>query len=196
MIQLPGLPPLSWQIEALDAQASASTLQLKAGAKTDLFSDPQGKVNIANAPYLTFDSESDFMLTARVTVDFRSTFDAGVLLVYQDPYSWAKFCFEYTPAGEPSMVSVVTKGSSDDCNSALILGNSVYMRLSRLGYAWAFHYSTDGKFWHMVRVFALDVNIPSKVGFLVQSPTGEGCTAQFSEVRLTHETLADLRSGV
>lgn len=195
MIEIPGIPPLEWQIEAPESHANASTLSMKAGAKTDLFSDPQGKVNIANAPYLTFDAEGDFMLSARVTVDFKSTFDAGVLVIYQDPYSWAKFCFEYTPLGEPSMVSVVTKGSSDDCNSVLILGNSVLMRLSRVGYAWAFHYSTDGKFWHLIRVFALDVNAPSKVGFLVQSPTGEGCSVEFSEIRLVRETLADLRSG-
>ena len=41
----------------------------------------------------------DFRLSARVTVDFRATFDAGVLLLWLDEAHWAKLCFEYTPDG-------------------------------------------------------------------------------------------------
>lgn len=34
-----------------------------------------------------------------------------------------------------------------------------------------------------------------QVGFEVQSPLGEGCTARFSEIAFEQRTLADLRDG-
>jgi hypothetical protein len=33
------------------------------------------------------------------------------------------------------------------------------------------------------------------VGFEVQSPLGEGCTARFTDVRFSPTTLAELRDG-
>ena len=42
----------------------------------------------------------DFQLSARVRVGFRSTFDAGVLLLWLDRAYWAKLCFEFSPQGD------------------------------------------------------------------------------------------------
>ena len=44
-----------------------------------------------------------------------------------------------------------------------------------------------------MRHFALDGE--PRAGFLAQSPTGEGCTATFEEIRLEAGRLRDLRSG-
>jgi len=138
----------------------------------------------------------DFQLGARVAVEFRSQFDAGVLMIWVDERNWAKFCFEFSPAAEPMVVSVVTRGSSDDANAFVAPGRSVGLRISRLGRAYAFHACTDGTTWTLVRVFDLGDDVAGhRVGFEAQSPTGDGCTVTFTEIRFVEERLADLRDG-
>ena len=117
-----------------------------------------------------------------MTVGFNSTFDAGVLFIYADDERWAKLCFEYAPTDRPMVVSVVTRGKSDDCNSVYIDDNSVYLRLYREGDRLAFHYSEDGEYWHMVRHFTIGDLQDVRIGFSAQAPTGEGCQVEFSEI--------------
>ena len=140
-------------------------------------------------------AEGDFVLSAHVEVDFEQTYDAGVLALWQDGTTWAKLCFEYSPQGQPMVVSVVTRGVSDDCNSIVIAGTSVWLRIADIGRAYAFHASTDGAFWQFVRYFAFGHGTVLSVGFEVQSPLGEGCTARFLDVRFNPSTLAELRDG-
>jgi regulation of enolase protein 1 (concanavalin A-like superfamily) len=185
--------PLSWQHKPVSW--TLSPLSITAGPKTDRFISPQGDVSILNAPSLLFDAVNDFLLSSLITVEFKSAFDAGVLLLYQNERSWAKLCFEISPQDDPMVVSVVTKGSSDDCNSVLINGNSTYLRIAKLGQAFAFHYSTDGKIWQFIRTFSLEPNLDLKAGFLSQSPTGQGCKATFTEIAFAEKTLKAIRSG-
>ena len=138
----------------------------------------------------------DFQLRARVTVGFTARFDAGVLLLWLDETHWAKLCFELSPAGEPMVVSVVTLGVSDDANSFVVPDRTVWLRVSRIGRVYAYHASTDGVAWSLVRVFSLgDLGAEHRVGLEVQSPTGEGCTVRFADVAFVEERLADLRDG-
>jgi regulation of enolase protein 1 (concanavalin A-like superfamily) len=182
-------PPVRWNV------ANESTLTVEADASTDLFINPQGGRPVLNAPRLLSAVEGDFQLSARVVVDFAATFDAGVLLVWRDEDHWAKLCFEYSPRPQPMIVSVVTRGSSDDANGFEVNGNRVWLRISRLGPAFAFHASTDGRVWHLIRHFPLDAGEPASIGFLAQSPTGAGCTVTFEDIRFAQERLSDLRSG-
>jgi hypothetical protein len=182
-------PPASWNI------VDQATLTITAGARTDLFVDPQGTAETLNAPRLLADVTGDFLLSARVTVGFAATFDAGVLLLYAGEHTWGKLCFEYSPQRQPMVVSVVTRGVSDDCNSFVVEGDQVWLRAARLGRAFAFHASTDGTFWHLVRHFALDAAETIAAGFSAQSPTGEACTATFDTIRYAPERLPDIRSG-
>lgn len=191
-----GLPPLTPQPSTAVTTVTAESLAITAGASTDWFSDPQGSARRANAPSLTFAATGNLLLSARVSVEFASEFDAGALVVWQDASHWAKLCFEYSPQHEPMVVSVVTRGLSDDCNSVVIAGTSVWLRIARIADAFAFHYSVDGCWWHFVRMFALPAPASAaQIGFLAQSPAGDGCTADFSEIRLVAGTLANLRSG-
>jgi hypothetical protein len=132
---------------------------------------------------------------ARVEVDFAATFDAGVLVVRAGELTWAKLCFELSPEAEPTIVSVVTRGVSDDCNSVVVDGNAVWLRISRLGAAFAFHASTDGAHWRLVRHFALAAGETPAVGFLSQSPLGDGCSTRFDEISFESRRLDDMRSG-
>jgi regulation of enolase protein 1 (concanavalin A-like superfamily) len=181
------LAPVSWKLD------DGPTLTISAGAQTDMFVNPSGGEAVLNAPRLLGPAEGDFMLSARVTVDFGATYDAGVLLLYGHEREWGKLCFEYSPQGQPMVVSVVTHGFSDDANAFVVAGNQVWLRVARMGPACAFHASTDGRYWQMIRHFALQG--PLAAGFVSQSPTGPGCTATFDQIAFAPTRLAELRDG-
>ncbi|GAK55482.1 hypothetical protein U27_02316 [Candidatus Vecturithrix granuli] len=182
--------PKHWKVE------QERNLAITAGEITDLFTDPRGNFSINNAPKALFTPLSDnFVLGASVTVDFQATFDAGILLLYENDETWAKLCFEFSPQRQPMVVSVVNRGVCDDCNSTPIEGNQVYLRVARIAPTFAFHYSTDRQFWHLVRYFGLGELHNLRIGFSTQSPTGYGCTAVFSEIAYDAKSLKDLRNG-
>lgn len=187
------LSPLRWLNEPATSDVRDDAIRISAGARTDWFVDPGSERVTSNAPALVGPVDGDFLLAANVEVEFAATFDAGALVLWHDDRTWAKLCFEYSPDGEPMVVSVVTRGVSDDCNSRVVEGSSVRLRVARIGRAYAFHCSTDGTRWELVRHFRLDG--PVEAGFEAQSPTGEGCAAAFTEIRFEAGTLADLRSG-
>ncbi len=197
LVEVPALPALLRAINAAESwTVSEDALSLTAGEKTDWFIDPAGETVVGNAPALVMPVEDPWMLRARVSAAHAATFDAAVLVVHADERTWAKLCLELAPDGRVMVVSVVTRGESDDCNSVPIVGDSVWLRVSRLGRAFAFHYSADGHGWDMVRYFGLGEIGPVEVGFLAQSPTGEGCEATFRDISFVPEALADVRSGV
>lgn len=172
---------------------------MSAGPRTDWFNDPAGPTRLSSAPALVFTVDGDVQLSATVTVDFSSMFDAGVLFVHQTDNDWAKLCFEQAPSGDAMAVSVVTREVSDDCNGPVVAGSEVRLRISKIGGAIAFHHALvddPTETWHMTRLFALrSPDLPMRMGLLVQSPTGEGCTATFSDVQVVRETLREPRNG-
>ena len=195
-ITLPGIPlTLSWALPPAGWELTPEgALSITAGPRTDLFIDPGqagAPAPIINAPRLLGRLEGDFQLSARVSVDFRATFDAGVLVVWSDDETWAKLCFEYSPQGDPMVVSVVTRGLSDDCNSVVVGARQAWLRISRFGGTYAFHASMDGATWY----FVLGGRPDPMLGFEAQSPTGDGCSVVFDQVTFTTERLDDLRDG-
>jgi regulation of enolase protein 1 (concanavalin A-like superfamily) len=183
------IPPLEWNVKQGDS------LTIVAGKSTSLFCDPRGTRAVDNAPRLMFRPQGDFLLSAGVAVDFQNTFDASVLLVYDSEDLWAKLCFELSPQQKPTIVSVVNRGLSDDCNSMPVNGNQIYLRVARLDHAFAFHSSTDGRSWYLIRYFTLGEIPNARVGFLAQSPYGGSCRVLFSEIAFAQQTLDDIRSG-
>jgi regulation of enolase protein 1 (concanavalin A-like superfamily) len=195
---LPSIPgELAWHSRPLEWKVDpGNNLSILAGAETDWFTDPKGGLLRDNAPCALFTPDAtDFLLSARVTVEFQSAFDAGVLQLRARQDVWGKLCFEYSPQGKPMVVSVVTRGVSDDCNSTPIDGNSVRLRIARDGATFAFHYSLDGKYWHLVRHFSLGALEGVRAGFSAQSPTGKRCRAVFSEIAYRRGVLGNIRSG-
>jgi uncharacterized protein len=170
-------------------------LSISAGPRSDLFVDPAGGEPVLNAPMLLGATDGDFLMSARVRAQLRATFDAGALLLHAGERTWAKLALERSPEGEAMIVSVVTRGVSDDANGAVVAGDGVWLRVARIGGSCALHASADGERWDLVRHFALDAPAGVAAGFLAQSPTGEGCTATFDEIAFAARTLADLRDG-
>jgi uncharacterized protein len=170
-------------------------ITIAAGPRTDLFVDPAGADPVLNAPLLLSATDGDFLLSARVRADLRATFDAGALMLHAGERTWAKLALERSPQGEAMIVSVVTRDVSDDANGPVVVGDGVWLRVARIGETCALHSSIDGERWDLVRHFALDAPDGLAAGFLAQSPTGEGCTATFEDIRFFSRTLADLRDG-
>ena len=195
-MELSSLPfALRWLGTPVESSTGPDSLTIVAGPHTDWFVDPGTAVPKLDAPGLVGSTTGDFVVSARVEVEFASTFDAGVLALWRDETTWAKLCFEYSPDGQPMVVSVVTRETSDDCNSMVVAGNVVWLRIARIGRQFAFHSSGDGIAWQLVRHFALADDESIELGFAAQSPLGEGCTARFSEIRFGATTLQDLRDG-
>jgi uncharacterized protein len=195
-VDLPALPmPLEWLREPESWSSEGGALTIAAGPRTDWFVDPGGAEPVLNAPALVgIPPDRDFTLAARVRVDAAATFDAGVLLVHRDDRTWAKLCLERSPEGEPTIVSVVTRGVSDDCNSWTCERGEAWLRVARLGDAFALHASADGGRWELVRYFGLPPG-EVRLGFEVQSPTGAGCRATFAALAYEAGRLASLRDG-
>ncbi|MFC8870469.1 DUF1349 domain-containing protein [Streptomyces sp. NPDC057148] len=170
-----------------------------AGPRQDRFVPPTGEALDAasDAPRLLGAPEGDFQLIARVTVGFGAAFDAGVLYVHVGERAWAKLCLEYSP-DVATVCTVVTRGHSDDCNSFTVDGDSVWLRVSRTGRAFAFHASLDGERWTFVRVFTLGDEKETDaalVGFMTQSPVGEGCVVSYDRIAFRPYGPGDLRDG-
>jgi regulation of enolase protein 1 (concanavalin A-like superfamily) len=197
-VTIPALPlPLRWLQQPQDWESSDGALSISAGPRCDLFVDPGGAISagVEKPPMLVCDPDGDFALSARVSVDFAATYDAGVLVLFRDDSHWAKLCFERAPSGQPMVVSVVNERVSDDCNHFPVAGTHIWFRVARGGSCFAFHTSTDGAQWQLVRYFGFDDASGIAVGFEAQSPLGEGCRATFDEIRYEAGGLADLRSG-
>jgi uncharacterized protein len=196
---LPALPfPLqSSGNPSCQAVVSDGALALTSGAKSDLFIDPAGEEGARpDAGRLTgLPGDRDFTFAARVTVQFANVFDAGVLLLYLSERRWAKLCYEFSPQRRPTVVTVVTRGTSDDSNSFETTGAPIWLRITRAGRAWAFHASEDGAWWRLVRYFTLGEASGARVGFLSQSPEGPGCTTVFDNIAYAPGAPADLRDG-
>jgi uncharacterized protein len=201
------LPVVPFQLNASHADVwrhdePGGAVVATAPAHTDFYVNPAGADSTDaeslhnGATLLGVPPAGDFQFSARVTVDFRSQYDAGVLMLWIDERNWAKFCFEFSPAAEPMVVSVVTRGVSDDANAFTVADRSIWLRVSRLGQVYAYHAATDGTTWQLIRVFTLGERVSEhRVGFEAQSPTGDGCTVTFTDIRFASTTLADLRDG-
>src|SRR5258707_6814063 len=171
-LSIPGLPgtlnwqntPHSWNID------SKNVLTISAKLKTDWFVDPFDGTVANSAPILLFSPGSDYVLSARVTVKFSSKWDAGALMVMGDDHHWAKLSFEFSPERKPTLVTVVTRGLSDDCNSTDLRGDSVYLRIAKSGRTYVFYFSLDAHNSQILRSLSLDTELPIRACFQAQSP--------------------------
>jgi uncharacterized protein len=183
-ISIPGLPgtlnwqnaPRSWNIDG------KNLLTISSSPKTDWFVDPFDGTVAKNAPILLFTPDPDYVLSARVTVKFATKWDAGALMLWGDDHHWAKLSYELSPDGKPTLVTVVTRGLSDDCNFVQLSADSVYLRIAKSGATYVFYFSTNGQSWQILRTFSLDTKLPVRVGFESQSPAGPGAVAKFSTI--------------
>jgi regulation of enolase protein 1 (concanavalin A-like superfamily) len=188
---------LRWEVEPASWRYDGSAAAAVAAGSTDNFVDPAGTVTVLTGARALADApDRPWQLAAKVTVDFRATYDAGVLLLWSDDQHFAKLCFERSPQGKPMVVSVITRDVSDDANAWVVDGDTAWLRISKVAEeTYAFHSSRDGRRWDLVRYFALSGSEPMRYGISVQSPTGDGCAVTFEELALTETLVENLRDG-
>jgi regulation of enolase protein 1 (concanavalin A-like superfamily) len=193
MINLQDLHPFGPDLGRVTLSATGA--EIAARPATDAFTPPDGGAAIDRLPGLRMlVPEGPWRLSARVEPAFRARFDAGALMVRSEAGAWAKLAFERAPDGRNMAVSVVTRDTSDDSNGPAFPGPALWLRALSTGKVVAFHTSTDGSRWDLLRLFAL----PGRVGavdLIAQSPTGEGCTARFSDLAFATDCPQDLRDG-
>jgi len=195
-VSLKGLPgELRWKNSPVSWKSDENGLTIVAGTNTNWFISPvDGEVS-ANSPLLLFQPAADFVLSARVKVDLRKQWAAGFLMVYLNDNTWAKLALELSAYKDPTIVTVVTRGRSDDCNSVAVAGDSVYLQIARTGEGLFFYSSPDGHSWKLVRAFTLGTVEGLRVGFAAQSPVGNEATAVFSEMKYAPRKISDIFVG-
>jgi regulation of enolase protein 1 (concanavalin A-like superfamily) len=189
-------PELDWHVPPPgSAEIGECSIAFAAHPRTDLFTDPAGGEPKADAPLLLGTPSGDFQLRARVSAPLAATFDAAALVVWASPAAWGKLALEYSPQGEVTIVSVVTRDVSDDANSFTVPERVAWLRVARRGETLAFHASVDGLWWSLIRFFTFPGAGGGSAGFLVQSPTGDGLEGRFDEIEWSDGPLAELRDG-
>jgi len=187
---LPGFPKTyQWRNTPVDWNVKDGVLTIRSAGKTDWYVAPTDGQQAASSPILLFPAAKDFWFSAKVTVEFKSLFDAGVVAVYADEKNWVKFAFESPNGKTGAIVSVVTRGLSDDNTGTAIENNSVYLKVSKAGQAIFLYFSMDGKKWNLTRAFNLGSEQQLQFGFSAQSPMGAGSTVTFSEIHYKPEPL-------
>jgi len=178
--------PTSWQIE------HGNKLTIRSGKETDWFVDPFDGTIHNTAPMLLFVPANDFVFNSKVKVGFHTKWDAGALMIWADEHHWAKLSFELSPAKQPTLVTVVTRGLSDDCNSVPVSGDTVHLQIAKSGPAYVFYFSSDAKNWQVLRVFSLGEGLKPRAGFESQSPAGGGTEVVFSEIHYSPKKIANI----
>lgn len=158
------------------------SLVLTAPERTNLFNSPDGRLRLHSAPMVLFRPDAEFTMTVRVAAELKSVYDVAALVLYDDAEVWAKLCFENSVHKQPTIVSVVTRQVSDDCNSAPVAAAHVWLAIVRRGSEFAFHSSPDGRRWDLVRHFQLTTSDGLRVGFAAHGSGQTSLRATFSEI--------------
>ena len=183
-----------WMYES-EVKVIENGLIVTATPHSNSFVDPASGWKVVNAPFYYQEVEGDFVFRAKVSLEFLTAYDAGVLFAYDNDNLWAKACFEFTDLGTHAVVSVMTNQYSDDANGVNVDGSQVWLQLSRKENVFAVHYSLDGESFSMSRMAGLPMQKQIKVGVVAQSPMGQGGDRTFEYLSLEHKTLANIRAG-
>ena len=182
-------PPTSFSLEN-------GTLQVVAEKETDFFNNPEDGTITSTAPLLYREMSGDFVVKALVQPDFSSMWNAVALMVHLGDKHWIKFAFENSDATGPSIVTVVTKGVSDDANGVILDGkDQIWLKLIRKGNIFSMLWSIDGKAYKMARLTAMPAADSVKIGIEAQCPVGESATHEVMYFGVEKKTVADLRKG-
>jgi len=181
-----------WQEMPQEHPAWENGLTMTATAGTNLFNSPSGTFRCAQFPFLFARRRGDFLFRCRVKPEFRAVYDLGSVVVWDGEERWLKLAYEQTDAGYPAIVSVVTNGTSDDCNGPRAEG-PVWLQVARQGDTFAMHYSLDGARWLLARICRLPMHEEVRVGLSAQCPQGAGCLAAFDHLLLTNQPYRNLR---
>lgn len=190
------LNEFAWINPPPDFELTDGRLKITAPSKGDFFINPVDRSIVSNAPLYFREVHGDFVATALVRPDFSSVWNAAALMVHADSAHWIKLAFEHSDATGRSIVTVITRGNSDDANGAVLNDQEqVWLRIIRKGDVYALHWSADGQDYKMARLSALHPAKTVKIGMEAQCPAGPAAQHEFLYFSLEQKTVADLRKG-
>ena len=190
------LGDLQWLNEPADFNITQGELTITAPKGSDFFISPEDSSITGTAPVLYRDIEGDFVAITSVSPDLSALWNAAGLLLVIDDNNWIKLVFEVSDATGPSIVSVTTRGVSDDANGVRLSSNSkIWLKLVRKGNNYSMHWSEDGKSYKMARLSALPAAESVIIGLEAQCPVGEKAVHTFHFFSIESKTVEDLRKG-
>jgi len=160
---------------------SDHAISMTAGKETDLHNPADGSYLRHNAPKLLFTPDLNFDFSARIKPSFENQFDGGAILLYSDEENWAKVLLEYIGNKPILGISVIKDKITDDAYF-VPNGKEVYLRVTKKGKVFNFLTSPDGKQWTVIREFVYHKPQNLKIGFYAQSPIGNSCQVEFSDI--------------
>lgn len=187
----------TWINEAKNYTEENGNVVIDADKGTDYFIDPCSDFVAHNAHIYARVADGDFTFQCKVQPDFQTKYDAGAIMYYIDDERWIKFAFEYTDLGHKAVVGVVTNEVSDDANGEKIERDAIHLKMAKKDKVIGLYFSRDGENWRMARLFRYDVSTEKNayIGVEAQSPVGEGCTVEFSEITYRDTAPEDMREG-
>lgn len=195
-ITIPGIPNrLAWHGVPKHFEQLPNGFVIESGEKTDMYRAPDHSYQVHKAPRLMFAADTCFILSARIQHDFAGKWDGGALLLEADSLNWIKFCFEKDYQEKHRVVSVVTRGISDDCNSLEFTEKFAWYQLARVHDVIYLYCSGNGTDWYLVRTLNFAPGKDIKVGFLAQSPEGKNNRVYFTDVQYRAVRVKDFWVG-
>lgn len=187
----------AWINEPRQYEFSEGQLAITAERGTDFFINPEDETSVATAPYLYREVKGDFIAIAQVKPNFREVWNACSLLLHIDEHNWIKLAYENSDATGPGIVSVVTRGVSDDANGVFLENQTtLWLKLIRKGSIYAMHWSNDGINYKLARLAAMPNKEIVKVGMEAQCPSKGPAVHVFLHFSVQNKTVEDLRKGL
>lgn len=196
-IQTSSTTLFNYELNSPVISSDHNDLVIKSHAKTDFFIAPDDSYTTSNAPVVLHevDNTRPFVFLAKIQPEFQTKYDAGALFIFHSNEKWLKFAFELDDIGFTRIVSVKTTGYSDDNNHEKIDSKSIFLKIASNTKQIGCYYSLDGESWTMARLFKNDFENKLFLGLSSQSPVGEGCDTQFTNILFEYANLADFRLG-
>ena len=186
---------LNWMNRPQSFVVEDNTLKITVDEGTDFFNNPEDNSIVGSAPYLYDEVEGDFIVKALVQPDFSSQWNAVAVMLHIDSLNWIKFAFENSDATGPSIVSVVTKGHSDDANGVILDEEPmIWLAMVRKHNIYSMHWSLDGENFKMARLTSMVDQNAVKIGIEAQSPVGKSAVHQVHYLEIVEKTVENLRN--
>jgi len=148
-----------------------------------------------NAPFYYTESDGDFVLTVKISHDFKEIYDSASIMIMKNLACWAKCNFELTEYGTRAVTSVVTKGESDNATGTDLIADTIWLKACRSRNNFSFLYSLDNTNYYLIRNFTLPAPSIVKVGLMAQSPIGHGGRYTYENFTIEHRTVRNIRNG-
>jgi regulation of enolase protein 1 (concanavalin A-like superfamily) len=194
--RIPGIPkPAHWVNPPAAFAISGRGVEIVASEQTDLYIAADGSYRADSANRLLFEADPDFILSAAISHPFADKWDGGGLVLEGDSETWIKLCFEKDYTGAKRVVTVVTKGLSDDANSMEFDSHQAFFQIAKIGDVVFLYASETGTSWYLVRAMNFKVDGKLQVGFLAQSPEGKSNRVSFTHIKYKPTAMKDYWMG-